>query len=632
MAQSSEPIPAHSAPTGATAKLALSLLALGVVFGDIGTSPLYAIAESLSPHHGMPRDAATVLGVLSLFFWSLTLVITVKYAWFVLSADNRGEGGIFSLLSLLPERGKGLRSLPTTFFVMGMVGAAVLYADGVLTPSLSVLSAVEGLQVVSPELKQFVIPSTCLILLALFSVQRLGTAKLGSALGPMMLAWFAVIGVLGVRGIMMEPRVLEALNPMQALMLAQHHPWECFVALGSVMLCITGGEALYADLGHFGTFPIRAAWYGIVMPGLLLNYMGQGAMYLQDMSTEQPFFRLAPSWALIPLVIFATLATCIASQAILTGLFSLTHQAIQLGLLPRLRVVYTSDHQGHIFVPTVNLMMMIACLLIVMIFEESRALADAYGLSVSMLMLITTILFTVYKWRTSWGILRCTVFVVGLGAIDLLFLSANMLKIPNGGWLTLTIAAVVLVLMWTWHRGRQVLSARFAKQVLSFDALLNSLDSHPIPRVAGTAIFLTPSDDGVPPTLLHHLKHNKVLHEHVAIMSVRTASVPQVPEDEQVEVHELRDGFYRVRCTHGFNQPVDVPWFTRLAAQQGLESREGSTTYYLGRTILTPRGNSDLAGWQKRLFCNMSQVSANNPLYFSIPPGRMVELGIQIDL
>ena len=619
-------------PSGTAAKLALTLLALGVVFGDIGTSPLYAIKESLSAHHGMPRDPSTVLGVLSLFFWSLTIVIAVKYAWLVLQADNRGEGGIFSLLSLLPEKGKGLRSLPMPFFIMGLLGAALLYAEGVITPSLSVLSAVEGLEVISPDLTKFVIPVTCVIMVALFSVQRFGTAALGSWLGPLMLAWFSVMALLGIRGILLEPAVLSAINPVHALDLARNHPRECFVALGSVMLCITGGEALYADLGHFGRFPIRAAWYGLVMPSLLLNYFGQGAMYLQDMTIEQPFFRLAPSWGLIPLVVFATLATCIASQSILTGLFSLTHQAVQLGLLPRLRVLHTGDHQGHIFVPLLNLIMMLTCVLLVLIFRRSMALADAYGLSVSMLMLMTTLLFTVYKYRNGWGPIRCGIFVVALGSVDLLFLGANMLKIPSGGWLTLSIAAGMLTLMWTWHRGRQVLSAKFNKQVLSFDALLNSLDTHPVPRVQGTAIFLTPSEDGVPPTLLHHLKHNKILHQHVAIMSIRTAPVPRVPEEEQVQVEELRDGFFRVRCQHGFNQSVDVPRLTKLAAQHGLESREGSTTYYLGRTILTPRGHSELAGWQKRLFCTMSQAGANNPLHFSIPPGRMVELGIQIDL
>jgi KUP system potassium uptake protein len=495
-----------------------------------------------------------------------------------------------------------------------------------------VLSAVEGLEVISPDLTKFVIPVTCVIMVALFSVQRFGTAALGSWLGPLMLAWFTVMGLLGIRGILMEPSVLSAINPVHALDLARNHPRECFVALGSVMLCITGGEALYADLGHFGRFPIRAAWYGLVMPSLLLNYFGQGAMYLQDMTIEQPFFRLAPSWGLIPLVIFATLATCIASQSILTGLFSLTHQAVQLGLLPRLRVLHTGDHEGHIFVPLLNLVMMIACVLLVLIFRRSMALADAYGLSVSMLMLMTTLLFTVYKYRNGWGPIRCGIFVVVLGSVDLLFLGANMLKIPSGGWLTLSIAAGMLTLMWTWHRGRQVLSAKFNKQVLSFDALLNSLDTHPVPRVQGTAIFLTPSEEGVPPTLLHHLKHNKILHQHVAIMSIRTAPVPRVAEEEQVQVEELRDGFFRVRCQHGFNQSVDVPRLTKLAAQHGLESREGSTTYYLGRTILTPRGHSELAGWQKRLFCTMSQAGSNNPLHFSIPPGRMVELGIQIDL
>lgn len=623
---------AASAPSGSAAKLALTLVALGVVFGDIGTSPLYAIKESMSSGHGMPHDASTVLGVLSLFFWSLTIIISVKYAWLILKADNRGEGGIFSLLSLLPTGGKSIASLPLPIFIMGLLGAALLYADGVLTPSLSVLSAIEGLSVVSEGWSSFSVPITCVILVVLFSVQRFGTTAIGAWLGPLMVIWFLVLGVLGACGIARHPEVLWACNPSYAVALAQAHPWECFTALGSVVLCVTGGEALYADLGHFGRFPIRAAWYSIVMPGLLLNYFGQGAMYLEDMSVEQPFFMLAPQWAQLPLVILATMATCIASQAILTGLFSLTHQAIQLGVMPRLRVLHTSDHGGHIYVPLVNTFMMLACVLIVVIFKHSLALTDAYGLSVTALMFITTILYTLYKRRSGWSLAMCAAFAIPISVVDLLFLGSNMLKIPSGGWLTLTIALGLLVLMWTWHRGRQVLSIRFNKQVLSFDALLNSLESHPIPRVQGTAIFLTPSADGVPPTLLHHIKHNKVLHEHVAIMSITTAPVPQVPDEEQVQVEELRDGFHRVLCRHGFNQSVDVPRLTKLAALQGLESREGTTTYYLGRTILTPRGGSGLAGWQKRLFCMLAQAGANNPLHFSIPPGRMVELGIQIDL
>jgi len=630
--QSATP-PAPGVRRSSLALLAAS--AIGVVFGDIGTSPLYALRECFGPHSGLEHETLQVMGVLSIIFWSLVIVIGVKYAALILRADNKGEGGIMALLALTPTRAEGgVFGLWKPLLCIGLLGTALLYADGVITPAISVMSAFEGLQEKSPAFEPWVLPLTVATLLGLFALQRLGTAKISAFFSPIMVIWFVTIAVLGAVSIARHPQVLEAVNPVWILRIVQVEPWDTFVVLGSVMLCITGGEALYADLGHFGRRPISLSWYGFVMPALLVNYFGQGALILTDMSaTANPFYRMVPEWGIIPMVALAVTATAIASQSIITGMFSLTHQAVLMGILPRLKVVYTSSHGGHIFVPTVNLLVAVGAILLVVIFKSSSNLAEAYGLAVATDMACTTILFAaVMRRHRGWRLWLLVPFLAFFLAIDLLFLGANVLKIPSGGWLTLGMGATLFIVMMTWMRGRRVLAERFHRQTLAFDHLINSLDAHPVPRVSGTAVFLTPMTAGVPPTLLHHLKHNKVLHEQVVIMSMIPAQVPIVPESEQLEVWREKIGFWRVHARHGFNQPVDVPRLLRQARALGLQTSEGTTTYYLGRTITTPRGNSGMPRPQKRLFCAMAQASANNPLYFSIPPGRMVELGIQIDL
>ncbi|MSR19291.1 MAG: potassium transporter Kup [Phycisphaerales bacterium] len=643
--------------TPALLHIGLAVGALGVVFGDIGTSPLYALKGCFAPGHGLPVSDVTVMGLLSLFLWSLVIVIGLKYAWFILRADNKGEGGVFALLALAaPKSSRTIEGIPLALLILAIAGASLLYADGVLTPSISVLSAYEGLEVASPTFARgnalaanpIVLALTIATIAGIFSVQRLGTGVIGRAFGPIMIAWFLVISLLGALEIAHNPAVLEAANPVWIARLVVLHPWATFTALGAVILCITGGEALYADLGHFGRGAIRHAWYFVAMPALILNYFGQGARILTE-STRlgespfidaasrgvdyNPFYSIVPEWALYPMVVLAAAATIIASQAIITGMFSLTYQAIQLGCLPRFRVVHTSNHGGHVFVPVVNTVAGIGCILIVAMFGTSERLDDAYGLAVAAVMVFTTILYTyVMHHRHGWGAVPCTLFLSTFLSIDLVFLAANLMKIAHGGWLTLLIGAFLMFIMWTWIVGRRVLAQRFARQTLAFDHLLNNLETHPIHRVSGTAVFLTPLEDGVPPTLMHHLKHNKVLHDQVAIMSIKAAPVPVVDAQDQVTVEELRQGFWKITASHGFNQRPDAPELLRLAADEGFKTIEGNTTYFLGRTILTPRGNSRVPAFQKRVFCALAQISANNPTHFGIPPGRMVELGIQIDL
>ncbi len=622
----------------------LSIGALGIVFGDIGTSPLYAFREGFIGHGPENVTTDSVFGLISVFFWTLVVIIGVKYTFFILRADNRGEGGIFALLSLLPTSKEGsVFKLPTFLFVMGIAGAALLYADGLITPAISVLSALEGLKVLMPKTnghstamfaEGFIVLIALGVLLALFVIQRKGTSFIGRLFGPVMVVWFAVLGLLGIVSTCQTPEVLHALNPMHIPSVVGASLASTVTVLGAAMLCISGGEALYADLGHFGRKPIMWAWYGIAMPGLVLNYLGQGALLLRDHEAlANPFYGLVPTWGLVPMVILSTAAAIIASQAIITGMFSLTHSAILMGFLPRLRVVHTSDHGSQVYVPTINSIALVLVALIVITFRSSDKLSHAYGLSVAGGMAIVTVLYAILMRRQRrWGIIRFTVFLGIFLTLDLLFVGTNAFKIPSGGWLTLVIAASIVFLMLTWVRGRKYMTDRYSRQTLGYDHLLNSLQTHPVPRVAGTAVFLTPQSTGVPPTLLHHLKHNKVLHEQVVIMSVQSTSVPVVDPEDQVTIEELRDGFWTLTARHGFLQSADVPRMLRIACDLGLETTEGTTTFYLGRTIVTPRGRSPMPGFQKRLFCALAQISSNNPLYFSIPPGRMVELGIQVDI
>ncbi|MDA1008132.1 MAG: KUP/HAK/KT family potassium transporter [Planctomycetota bacterium] len=616
-----------------TIKPGLVIAAVGVVFGDIGTSPLYALEECFDSVHGVAPDTANVLGVLGLVFWSLVLVIGVKYCLFLLKAHNKGEGGIFALLGLLIPKGRGFASAGRWIVLGAIAGSALLYADGVITPAISVLSAVEGLQQLSPKLNPFIVPITIAIIILIFSMQQLGTGRIGRLFGPIMLLWFIAIGVCGVLGIMRAPIVLEGINPIHALHLAQTNPLGTFLILGSVMLCVTGGEALYADLGHFGRKPMIASWYAIVLPSLLLNYFGQGAViHLNPAAAADPFFALVPKDFMLPMIILAASAAVIASQSIITGVFSLTQGAVALGILPRLRIIHTSEHGGQVFVPSANVLCGIACVLLVITFRTSDSLAHAYGLSVAAGMVTVTLLYAIYKARTSWSPLQVWLFLGCFLTIDLLFLSASMLKIPAGGWVTILMAITLFTIMRVWTAGRMVLASRFANQSIPLDQLINSLQNHPPVRVSGTAIFLTPISNGVPPTLLHHLKHMKVLHAQVAILSIVPSEEPYVEDDSRLEVEPLREGFWKIKAHMGFLDQLDVPALVRQAADSGFITAEGNTTYFLGRTIVTARGTCKLSRLSKRLFCALASMSSSNPLYFAIPPGRMVELGIQVDL
>jgi len=622
---------------------ALTLAALGIVFGDIGTSPLYAFRSGFLRPESAAVTHDVVFGLISVFFWTLVIVIGIKYAFFILRADNRGEGGIFALLSLLPTPKEGtVFKLPPLYFFLGIAGASLLYADGLITPAMSVLSALEGLKELTPLRERtetiFTVETieilAIIVLIGLFAIQRKGSSFIGGLFGPVMVAWFTVLGVLGVLSILKTPEILQALDPRYIGYVFHGSFASAVTVIGAAMLCVSGGEALYADLGHFGRKPIVWCWYGLVLPGLLLNYLGQGALLLRDAEAiSNPFFLLVPEWGLIPLVILATAAAIIASQAIITGMFSLTHAAILMGLLPRLRVVHTSEHGSQIYVPSLNLIAVVLVTMIVLSFRTSEHLAHAYGLAIALDMAVVTLLFTVLMYRhRGWGTMRCGIFLLIFMTLDLVFVITNAFKIPKGGWLTLLIASVICFVMLTWIRGRKFMTERYSKQTLDFPHLLNSLQTHPLPRVAGTAVFLTPQPSGVPPTLLHHIKHNKVLHEQVIVMSIQSVSVPFVDAVDQVTIHEIGDNFWTISARHGFLQSADVPRLLRIAGEQGLETNEGTTTFYLGRTIITPRGRSPMPDFQKRIFCTLAQISSNNPLYFSIPPGRMVELGIQIDI
>ncbi len=621
--------------------LPLALGALGVVYGDIGTSPLYALRECFLGEHPIEISPDNVLGVLSLIFWALTVVISIKYLGFVMRADNSGEGGILALLSLI-KAGEADRSAPRPRFLLllaGLFGAALLYGDGVLTPSISVLSAVEGLGVVTDRFNSFIVPITLGILVSLFSVQYRGTAGIGAVFGPMMLAWFAILAALGLSQLLSEHgdhvSVLAAADPRRALGFLWHHGWHGFLVLGSVVLVITGGEALYADMGHFGARPIRLAWTAVVFPALLLNYFGQGVLLLEHgAELRHPFFEMAPTWGLAPLVVLATFATIIASQALISGAFSLTQQAVQLGYVPRFTIVHTSDTElGQIYVPAVNKALMVLCLIVVLMFRESSRLADAYGLAVTATMAVTTFLFYAFlreKWqwsRLAAGAL-CSVFLV----FDLAFLGPNLLKITHGGWFPLAIAGVIFTVMTTWKRGRAELSRVLAKGRLPIGLFLADLERNPVQRVPGTAVFMTSNPDGIPMVLLHHVKHNKVLHERVVLLSVATARRPEVPQDERVEVAELGRGFYRVLARYGFMQAPNVPEILQACRPRGLAVAPDEATFFLGRETLLPTGESGLPGWRKALFSFLSRNAPSATAFYGIPPNRVIELGAQFEI
>jgi KUP system potassium uptake protein len=615
---------------------------LGVVYGDIGTSPLYAVRECFKPEHGLEPMPTNVYGVLSLIVWSLIVIVSIKYIIFIMRADNNGEGGILALLALiLQKQRRDADSLRRKIIIaLGLIGAALLYGDGVITPAISVLSAVEGLEVVAPQSQHLVIPLTVGILAALFFFQQHGTAKVGRIFGPVMVIWFFAIGALGLREILVAPQILLAANPWYGVRFFMHHGRAAFVLLGAVVLAVTGAEALYADMGHFGKRPIRLAWFMLVLPALLANYFGQGGLILREpASAVNPFYLLAPSALQYPLIGLATIATIIASQALISGAFSLTQQSVQLGYSPRVQIIHTSHQEtGQIFVPEVNRALGLGCILVVLAFRSSSALAAAYGIAVTGTMAITTILFYILaRTHWQWSIWRAGALSAFFLIIDLAFFSANMLKIVQGGWVPLAIALGIFILMTTWQRGRMIVKSLLVDASIPLDTLLKDLGDEnadrrfkPV-RVPGTAVFLTSESKDAPLVLLHHLKHNKVLHENVILLSIISAQVPEVPITERVEVTSFPHNFGRIKAKYGFMQTPNVPEILSLATERGIIAKPAETTYYLGRENLIPTGTKPLARWRKRLFIFMQRNARPATEFFGIPPNRVVELGAQME-
>lgn len=613
----------------------LALGALGVVYGDIGTSPLYALRECFHHTYGIEPTHDNVLGILSLFFWAMTLVVVVKYIGFVTRADNEGEGGILALLALaMPKRGAPAIG---GLILAGLVGASLLYADGMLTPAISVVSAVEGIEQiegVGHRLDAWIVPIAIVILVFLFLAQQRGTGGVGLIFGPVMALWFVTIGALGAIQIVQHPEVLLAVSPHHAVAFFVEHQVLGFLVLGSVVLCITGGEALYADMGHFGRRPILWAWFAVAFPGLLLNYFGQGALLLAHPElVEAPFFSLAAGWMRVPLVILATAATVIASQALISGAFSLTRQAIQLGYLPRLEIRHTSSEtEGQIYLPEVNWILMVACIALVLAFQSSSRMAAAYGIAVTGTMGITTVLFYVVA-RRWWGSARAVALCVPMLVVDLAFFGANVVKIESGGWVPIVIALGVLALMTSWKRGRERVARLMQNRSVSLDEFLSRLDREKPHRVRGTAVFMTASPTGAPPILLHHYRHNQVLHEQVILLSIQSEDVPVVPRDQRVEVKDLGHGVYRLTARYGFMQSPRVTEILRLADEkQGLETRPERTSFYLGREKLVVTKNPGMAQWRKVVFALLSRNARPASDFFKLPPDRVLEIGMQLEL
>jgi KUP system potassium uptake protein len=622
----------HTPPNSGISHLSgLALGALGVVYGDIGTSPLYALRECFLGSHSVEPTRLNVLGVMSLIFWSLIIVISIKYLVFVMRADNRGEGGILALMALIrTDRKRGW-----VLIALGLFGAALLYGDGMITPAISVLSAVEGLEVATTFFNPYIIPITIAILVGLFIIQSRGTEGIGKLFGPVMMIWFATLAVLGLRWIIREPAVLAAVNPAYAVRFFAHNGVQGFLVLGSVFLVVTGGEALYADMGHFGRRPIRIAWFTLVLPSLMLNYFGQCALLLHaPKDVQHPFYSMAPSWALYPLVVLATVATVIASQAVISGAFSLTRQAVQLGYSPRFEIVQTSDEAiGQIYIPAVNWVLMIATIGLVLGFRESTNLAAAYGIAVTTTMVITTVLaFVVEREVWGWSTLAAGALTASFLVLDLSYFGANVVKIPHGGWFPLVVAGLIYLLMATWKQGRKILADRLREEALPLEDFVRNIKPDSPPRVPGTAVFLTTNPAGTPTTLLHNLKHNKVLHETVVLMTVITEEVPWVSEEDRVVVESLDKGVYRLTARYGFTQDPRAQDVLDCAREDGLFLDMMKTTFFLGRETLIPSSRPGMHRWQKRLFALMSRNAQRFTDFFRIPPNRVVELGMQVSL
>jgi KUP system potassium uptake protein len=615
-------------------------MALGVVYGDIGTSPLYAMRECFFGTHSVPPTAENVLGVLSLIIYALLLVISLKYVVLVMRADNQGEGGILALTALIPGR----RGEPGTasrlamgrpvLVALGIFGTALLYGDGMITPAISVLGAIEGLEVATPLFSPYVVPITVAMLIVLFSIQKFGTHRVGGLFGPIVIVWFATIATLGVIWIMRAPDVLAAVDPRHALRFFERNGFTGFAVLGAVFLVATGGEALYADMGHFGKQPIRLAWFALVLPALVLNYLGQGALLLRNPAAANPFFLLAPSWALLPLVGIATAAAVIASQALISGAFSITRQAIQLGLVPRLDVEHTSAREiGQIYLPQVNWSLMAATVLIVIGFGSSGAVAAAYGLAVTLTMIITVLLLYIvmterWHWPKPAALAATALFL----SVDCAFFGANALKVMQGGWVTLAVATVLFTVMTTWRTGRQLVGERLTARAVPLQTFMALVEASPPLRVPGTAVFMTAQPTGTPPALAHNLRHNKVLHEHVIVLTVATVQVPHVTARDRLDVQSFGHGLYNMRLQYGFMEDPNVPDALLGARERGLPLDIEDVTYFLGRETIIVTRRKGMAIWREKLFVLMTRNAVRATAFFRLPPERVVELGVQVEM
>ncbi|HJU08911.1 MAG TPA: potassium transporter Kup [Rhodanobacteraceae bacterium] len=613
----------------------LALGAIGVVFGDIGTSPLYTMGEVFSEKYGLGVSQASVLGVLSLIFWALILVVTLKYVIFIMRADNKGEGGIMALMALAQRSARGEPRLRWTIAVLAIFGAALFYGDGVITPAQTVLGAVEGVKVIEPSLARWVVPISVAILLLLFYVQKRGTAGIGAVFGPVMCVWFVVIALLGLHYIVREPQVLAALNPAHAARFFVSHGVIAFIALGGVVLAVTGCEALYADMGHFGARPIRMAWLIFVLPALLLNYFGQGALLLVDPSAvTNPFYLLAPRVLLVPMIVLAAIAAVIASQAVISGAFSMTRESIQLGYVPRMRIVHTSRMlSGQVFVPWINGMLLVLVVLAVIGFRSSENLGAAYGIAVTGTMVVTTLLALIVMRRLwHWPLIAVGVIGTLFLVIDLSLFGANLIKVEHGGWFPLVLGLLVFVVMTTWRRGRELLLRELRQSGLPLESFIASIAEHPPQRVPGTAVFLTANISAVPHALLHSLKHYKVLHERNVILSVDTLDTPLAESHERIELHDLGHAFYALTLRFGFAEDQDVPGALAACSAQGLRFDMMDTTFFLSRETIVASHRAGMAVWRDKLFALMARNALAATAFFRIPGNRLVELGTQVEI
>ncbi len=627
--------PEHEHGGKAPSALGMIVLATGVVYGDIGTSPLYTLKEVFSPHYGLPLNHDSVLGILSLIFWSLIWVVTLKYITFVMRADNQGEGGIMALTALARRAAQGSPRLATTLVLLGLFGAALFYGDSMITPAVSVLSAVEGLELAFDGLDAWVVPIALVILVGIFAIQKRGTATIGKFFGPVMVLWFTTLGALGVYGIVQQPEVLKAFNPYWAVQFFVDNPVKGFIVLGAAVLALTGAEALYADMGHFGRKPIARAWLLLVLPGLVLNYFGQGALLLADpAAVRNPFYLLAPEWLLLPMIGLATLATVIASQAVITGAFSMTRQAIQLGYIPRMQVQHTSSQeQGQIYIPLMNWALMLGVIFLILTFQSSANLAEAYGVAVTGTMLITSclvsaVILLLWKWPR-WIMVP---LLIGFLLVDVLYFSANAPKILSGGSFPVIAGVVIFILLTTWKRGRQLVVERLDDGALPLPIFISSIRAQPPFRAKGTAVFLTARTDVVPHAMLHNLLHNQVLHEQVVLLTVRYEDRPRVSRGERIEVEDFGDGFYRVVLHYGFMDEPDIPLALSHCPYPGLDFTPMRTTYFLSRETVIASKRLGMAPWRENLFVFLMKNANGNLRFFKLPVNRVIELGTQVEI